>query len=181
MLFHLLLCYYNAKYPNNSRSTRSDEFDQDTIAYLFDHCPGYSDLRIYGGSSLISYIIPPLKSITGTFDQGKYYCFEISKGFVIGLQNNNNVQAHIFGRDGSGNYFSAYQKDKPFGAACPDDETCQYIILPNGTTNYILAYGITTKKDIDVSVSGLSVVGTREPFLILKDFSCSIGTYASYD
>ena len=179
-MLYLLLCFFNI---NSSYIMRTKETESNAVSPedYFKGCRSFTPLYIDSPSEIYEYIVPPLEYLTYHLDYSvtKGLCLRIPKGFVIAFQNSINVQANIIGRDDDNNIFYAYASDKPFGAACPHDGYCDYVIEPNGTTDIIIGYGITTEHEINVKVNPFTVTGSREPFLVLKEFSDSLGTYAN--
>ena len=123
-----------------------------TAKSVFDECSKVQDLTISGSMDLNDIFTPEVLFYYNKMSANSPKCFRISKGFIIGLSGNDgNAQVDIVGRDKDGNTFSASANDKPFGAACPNDGTCEYVITSTGRTNYFIAYGISTLHTIQTN------------------------------
>ena len=148
-----------------------------------DQCSHYTTLELSSPSNIQQYLMPDFNFHRDQLEAGVTKCYKIPKGFIIGLMNNNDAQVSIVGRDNSGNIFKADYSDKPFGAACPNDETCEYAIKATKATFALIGYGITTQQDVNMKMNirgtNYQINGKRESFLILQDdYTGSVGTYA---
>ena len=154
------------------------QYNNRTKLSAFDDCSDWIDLYLDPYDSNYDSYFPPFKVYKGLhFEANSPKCFRIEKGFIIGLVNENNAQVSILGRTSKGITFQADADNKPFGASCPDDETCDYIITATAQTDAFIGYGIYSSAYISEDQKTY-----RETFLVLKDnYSCSIGTYARLD